>query len=72
MNGKIQYGSARVMTSRMTPVHRRLPRLPDPARFGALQPTASGPVVMLFGGSLLLGGLLAAATAARYRRAPAD
>ncbi len=59
MNGKIQYGSARVMTSRMTPVTRRLPRLPDPARFKALRPMASRPVVLLFGGSLLLGGLLA-------------
>jgi hypothetical protein len=60
VNGKIQYGSARLVTSPPTLVRRRLPRLEDPARFRTADSTASRSVVLLFGGSLLLGGLLAA------------
>ena len=59
MNGQIQYGSARSLTSAVTPASGR-PRLADPVRFQARGPAASRSVGLLFGGSLLLGGLLAA------------
>ena len=59
VNGQIQYDSARLLTPAATPVGRRVTRLTDPARF--LSPrTTSRSVVLLLGGSLLLGGLLAA------------
>jgi len=60
VNGQIQYGSARPVTSPMTPTRRYLPRVADPARFRAAESTTSRSVMLLFGGSLLLGGLLAA------------
>ena len=60
VNGQIQYGSARWLTPAATPICRRFTRLTDPARF-PLQRGTSRSVVLLFGGSLLLGGLLAAA-----------
>ncbi len=47
-----------MLTSALTRVRRRFSRLADPARFQA--PTTSRSVVSLFGGSLLLGGFLAA------------
>ena len=59
VNGQIQYGSARLLTPVATPVRHRSLRLADPARFPSH--TTSRSVVLLFGGSLLLGGLLAAA-----------
>ena len=59
VNGKIQYGSARLLTPAATPARRRSTRLTDPARFPS-QRRPSRSVVLLFGASLLLGGLLAA------------
>lgn len=59
MDGQIQYGSARWLTSAATPVRRRFVRLADPHRFG-MEPSTSRSVVLLFGVSLLFGGLLAA------------
>ena len=59
MNGQIQYGSARPVTSRPTR-HLRGTRTADPARFpGTLG--ASRSIALLCGASLLLGGLLVAA-----------
>jgi hypothetical protein len=59
VNGQIQYGSARLLTPGATPVRRRWTRLTDPARFPS-QRSTSRSVVLIFGGSLLLGGLFAA------------
>lgn len=60
MNGQIQYGSARPLTSEPTPPSRRAPRLADPARFESSRSGLTRPVALLFGASLLLGGLLTA------------
>jgi hypothetical protein len=59
VNGQIQYGSARLLTPAATPLRRRWTRLTDPARFPS-QRSTSRSVVLIFGGSLLLGGLLIA------------
>jgi hypothetical protein len=59
LNGQIQYGSARLLTSRATPPRRRGLRLADPRRSKA-EATRSLPVSVLFAGLLLLAGLLAA------------
>ncbi len=59
MNGQIQYGSARPLTLQPTPVVRGR-RTENPIRFPTLR-TTSRPVALLFGASLLLGGLLTAA-----------
>jgi hypothetical protein len=59
VNGQIQYGSARLLTSVATPACRRWSRVADPERFRT-EPTTSRSVVLLFGVSLLLGGFLAA------------
>jgi hypothetical protein len=59
LNGQIQYGSARPLTFQPTRF-RRVPRETDPGRFPDTA-AASRPLVLLFGGSLLLGGLLTAA-----------
>jgi hypothetical protein len=59
VNGQIQYGSARFLTPAATPLRRRSMRLTDPARFPS-QRSTSRPLVLLVGGSLLLGGSLAA------------
>ena len=59
MNGQIQYGPARSLISKPTRVVRRTRRLADPARFSET-PAASRSVALLFGGSLVLGALLAA------------
>jgi hypothetical protein len=59
VSGQIQYGSARPLTSQPTRVSRA-PRTADPARFPDVR-TTSRPVALLFGASLLLGGLLIAA-----------
>lgn len=58
MNGQIQYGSARLMTSLPTQPRRR-PRFADPSRF---TPSlgASRSMVLLLGGTLILGGALTA------------
>ena len=53
MNGQIQYGSARLLTSVATPSRRRRARVADPVRFRT-EPTTSRSVVLLFGVSLLL------------------
>ena len=58
MNGKIQYGPARPMTPPATPARPRR-RVTDPGRF-KISPGTSRSVILLFGGSLLLGGLMAA------------
>ena len=60
MNGQIQYGSAKVVTSGTTHTRRRRPRFADPARFRVPHQAASRSVMLLFGGSLLLGGVLSA------------
>lgn len=59
MNGQIQYGSARLLTPAATPVRRRSMQPADPARFGPLRSTSRS-LMLVIGGSLLLGGLLAA------------
>jgi hypothetical protein len=59
VNGQIQYGSARLLTPAATPIRRRWTRLTDPGRFPS-QRSTSRFVVLIFSGSLLLGGLLAA------------
>lgn len=58
MNGKNQYGPARPVTFPATPARNRV-RVADPARFKTTQGTSRS-VLLLFGGSLLLGGFLAA------------
>lgn len=59
MNGQIQYGPARPLTLQPTRAPR-VPRTADPTRFPGT-PGTGRPVALLFGGSLLLGGLLMAA-----------
>lgn len=59
MNGQIQYGSARRLTSAPTPRRRRRPQVADPSRFTDVSHTSRS-VVLLFGGSVMLGTLLAA------------
>ena len=59
MNGQIQYGPARPLTSVPTRTIARPKRLADPHRFGVSNhPSRS--VILLFGGALLLGGALTA------------
>jgi hypothetical protein len=57
--GKIQYGSAPLVTPPPTLVDRRAPRLADPARFPS-ETGRSRSLLLLCAGSLLLGAFLAA------------
>ena len=58
MNGQIQYGPAHPLTLQPTRA-TRVPRTAEPTRFPGT-PGSGRPVTLLFGGSLLLGGLLMA------------
>jgi hypothetical protein len=59
VNGQIQYGSVRLLTPAATPIRRRWTRRTEPSRFLS-QRSTSRSVMLIFGGSLLLGGLLIA------------